>query len=43
MVKQNKRKRLKSTKKKKLITQLTFSCSKSTLETLEKGVKYAQM
>ena len=23
-------------------TQLTFTCSKSTIETLEKGVKYVQ-
>ena len=27
---------------KKVINQLTFTCSKSTIETLEKGVKYAQ-
>ena len=25
-----------------IITQLTFTCSKSTIETLEKGVKYVQ-
>ena len=25
-----------------LINQLTFTCSKSTIETLEKGVKYVQ-
>ena len=24
------------------VTQLTFTCSKSTIETLEKGVKYVQ-
>ena len=24
------------------LTQLTFTCSKSTIETLEKGVKYGQ-
>ena len=24
------------------LTQLTFACSKSTVETLEKGVKYVQ-
>ena len=24
------------------LTQLTFTCSKSTVETLEKGVKYVQ-
>ena len=24
------------------LTQLTFTCSKSTIETLEKGVKYVQ-
>ena len=24
------------------LTQLTFTCSKSTIETLEKGVKYMQ-
>ena len=24
------------------LTQLTFSCSKSTIETLEEGVKYLQ-
>ena len=28
---------------KKVITQLTFTCSKSTIGTLEKGVKYAQI
>ena len=27
---------------KKSITQLTFACSKSIIETLEKGVKYVQ-
>ena len=26
----------------KVFTQLTFTCSKSTIETLEKGVKYVQ-
>ena len=26
----------------KVISQLTFACSKSTIETLEKGVKYVQ-
>ena len=25
-----------------VLTQLTFTCSKSTIETLEKGVKYVQ-
>ena len=25
-----------------VITELTFACSKSTIETLEKGVKYVQ-
>ena len=25
-----------------LLTQLAFTCSKSTIETLEKGVKYVQ-
>ena len=27
---------------KKLSTKLTFTCSKSTIETLEKGMKYVQ-
>ena len=26
----------------KLLSQLTFTCSKSTIETLEKGIKYVQ-
>ena len=26
----------------KFATQLTFTCSKSTIETIEKGVKYVQ-
>ena len=30
------------TKVKDILTQHTFTCSKSTIETLEKGVKYAQ-
>ena len=29
-------------KRKKLTPQLTFTCSNSTIETLEKGVKYSQ-
>ena len=27
---------------KKFLSQLTFTCSKSTIKTLEKGVKYVQ-
>ena len=33
---------IKTTLKEKVISQLTFTCSKSTIETLEKGVKFVQ-
>ena len=33
---------LKSSKREEKVTQLTLTCSRSTIETLEKGVKYVQ-